>query len=234
MRRLKRERDLYIYGDESGDLRREPYFLLGMVKTRTPARHENQIQQLRLETGYRHELKYSSGDKFKVPFAKEVIDYTLDEPDLQFAALLIDTTQHELDHFDGRDDPIRAEDVAYNYRYKLLILKNTPRYGDLVVHLDDRDRAQADNLPEYLRQEINNLKSLQLVDSKKHQLVQIADILTGSIYGEVTGTTHEVKREVLRHLNDRLGVDDLREEAVNGRDDFQIHIWTPPTDGNGE
>jgi len=60
----------------------------------------------------------------------------------------------------------------------------------LVLILDERTRAKNANLPAYLQREIPNITKVQLVNSQKHNLVQLADLLTGCIYGDLTNNTH--------------------------------------------
>lgn len=228
--RLLRElrKTLYVFGDESGTFQSAPYFALGVLLTRDPDRHEKRIHELRREHEYRPELKYSRNDKFKVPFARDLIDYFWSDPDLDFRCLVIDNSQHELDRFDSDEEEMRAEDIAYNYRYRKLIERNTPRHDELVLFLDDRTRANEDNLPQYLRDQIDNLKSLHLVDSQKHQLIQLADLFTGSVYGDATDITNDVKRALIRRIKSHLRVRSLLDRNLGQNRKFSVDVWRPP------
>lgn len=224
-------RTLHVYGDESGSLDHGYYFGLGLILTRDPGRHEVQMHNLRIKHGYRNELKYSSNDQHKLPYAKAVLDYFWSEPDLRFSGIVIDTSQHDLGFFDrqkGRGP--RPRDVAYAYRYRQLILRSTPQRDELVLILDDRTRANEDKLPEYLNANIPNLKSLQLVDSAKHQLVQMADLVIGSIYGDCTDVRSRVKREIISHLKSAAGVDSLTASSLKTSQKLGVDVWRPPRD----
>ena len=226
----RRPRNLYVYGDESGNLGYTPYFLLGVAIVRNPEVHEREILRLRKRHGYLAELKYSNTDRRKLPFCRDLIDYLFDQPDFRFSGIVIDCSVYDVTHHDKFNSRIRPQDIAYNYRYKKLILSSTPPNDQLIVLLDKRTRAKADNLPKYLENQIPNLKNLQVVDSRKHELVQVADVLTGSVYGDVTGVEQLIKRAVIDVLKDKLGVDSLtayrlRQESRR----FRINVWRPPT-----
>ena len=171
-----KRRTQFVYGDESGDLRSEPYFLLGIVLTYTPHVHSAAIERLRVRHGYVRQFEYKKTDRLKAGLCKAVIDYFVEEDDLEFQGLLIATADHDLRHFKKAfDDSGRKPDVtAYNYRYKQLMAHNTSLRDDLVVVLDSRARSREDNLPEYLRSEMDNISNVQLVDSAKHNLVQVS------------------------------------------------------------
>lgn len=223
----RRKRTTHVYGDESGHLRSGRYFVLGVLLTRSPQRHESQLHQFRQETGYglERELKYSSTDRCKVPYAERVIDYFSGEPDLRFRALVIPTRKFDLDYYDHLETEYPAAAVAYNSWYRRLIERNTPKRDELVLTLDDRTRANKDNMPEYIRREMSRIKQLNLVDSKRYQLVQMVDLFVGSLFGEATGTTQPVKRGLVEYLRDALGVGSL--VRAEGKD-FHVNRWRPP------
>lgn len=225
-----KRRTQFVYGDESGDLRSEPYFLLGIVLTYAPHVHSAAIERLRVRHGYVRQFEYKKTDRLKAGLCKAVIDYFVEEDDLEFQGLLIATADHDLRHFKKAfDDSGRKPDVtAYNYRYKQLIVHNTSLRDDLVVVLDSRARSREDNLPEYLRSEMDNIRNVQLVDSAKHNLVQVADLLTGSVFGELTNTTHPVKRGLIEHLKQRLDVGRLTDEPLRLARKFRVFRWRPP------
>ena len=83
-------------------------------------------------------------------------------------------------------------------------------------------------LPQYLRDNIPNLKSLQLVDSTNHQLVQLADLLIGSVYGDCTNVQSPVKRRLINTLKTAAGVHSLLEERHDAERKFCVDTWRPP------
>lgn len=218
----------YVYGDESGSLESAPFFALGVLVTKDPERHETQLNNLRRQHRYHNELKYSKTDRYQVPYAEAVIHYFLRDSDLRFNVLLVDNHKHNLSHFKKHKTDYDPRDVAYNWHYKKVLVRATPPRAELVVHLDDRQRRKEDNLPEYLAAELENLKSLQLVDSAKHQLVQVADLLTGCVYGEATKVDHRSKTAGIEALRQGLRVRSLLGRRLQDHDKFCVDQWKPP------
>jgi len=184
----------YIYGDESGGFKNKPYFLLGIIQTYDPSTHDAVIESLRQKHQYPRQFEYKKTDRLKIALCRDVIDYFVACEDLRYQALLIPTAAYDLRLYRtaGERSARTPEIVSNNYRYKQIIRNNTSEQNELVIILDGRTTARDDNLPAYLQREIPNIKNVQLVNSQKHNLVQLADLLTGCIYGDVTKNGHPV------------------------------------------
>ena len=159
-----------------------------------------------------------------------MLDYFVDCDDLEYQGLLIPTARYDLRHYkkDFERTARSPEIVSYNYRYKQILRYNTSVRDELVVILDERSVAKDDNLPEYLQREIPNIKNVQLVNSQKHNLVQLADLLTGSVFGDLTNNTHPVKRAIIEHLRRKLGVRRLTDRPLSLARKFRVFEWKPP------
>ena len=190
----------------SGGFKNEPYFLLGIVQTYEPRLHDEAIEKLRDKHDYSRQFEYKKTDRLKFDLCCGVLDYFVDCDDLEYQGLLIPTARYDLRHYkkDFERTARSPEIVSYNYRYKQILRYNTSVRDELVVILDERSVAKDDNLPEYLQRESPNIKNVQLVNSQKHNLVQLADLLTGSVFGDLTNNTHPVKRAIIEHLRRKL------------------------------
>ena len=115
-----RKRTQYVYGDESGGFKNEPYFLLGIVQTYEPERHNAAIDSLRDKHGYSRQFEYKKTDRLKSGLARDVIDYFVENDDLEFQSLLIPTAQYDLGRYrtPSETSARTSEIVSYNYRYK--------------------------------------------------------------------------------------------------------------------
>jgi hypothetical protein len=228
--RLPEKPTQYIYGDESGGFKNEPYFLLGIVQTYEPQVHDAAIESLRQKHQYPRQFEYKKTDRLKAALCRDVIDYFIACRDLEFQALLISMADYDLRRYQaaGERSARSPAVVSYNYRYKQIIRNNASERDDLVIILDGRTIARGDNLPLYLRREIPNVRDVQLVNSRQHNLVQLADLLTGCIYGELTNSTHPVKRSIIEHLRMRLGVQRLHETPLRLQRKFRVYHWRPP------
>lgn len=217
-----RPRDLYLYGDESGTFSTERFFVLGVLRTRDPRRHEQEVYRLRGEHGFHSELKFSSTNKTRLPYALALLDYFWHESDLSFKAMVVNNKYLDLKRFERLGTPIRGEDVAYNYFYKRLLRAACHPRDRLIVHLDQRTRAKGDNLPQYLEEELDELKSLHLVDSKKHQLVQLADVLTGAVFADQVGTEHPAKLPIVEKMRLLMGMRSLADNDPRWESKFDV------------
>ncbi|MEJ7683377.1 MAG: hypothetical protein WKG06_37065 [Segetibacter sp.] len=71
-----------LFIDESG-FGRTPS-VIGVLRSSASFNIESKIKALRKKHNYRSELYYRSTDKFKSPFAKDLINYFFEEPSLTF------------------------------------------------------------------------------------------------------------------------------------------------------
>ena len=61
--RITTKRTQFIYGDESGGFKNEPYFLLGIVQTYEPRLHDEAIEKLRDKHDYSRQFEYKKTDR---------------------------------------------------------------------------------------------------------------------------------------------------------------------------
>ena len=79
-----------IFASENGNLKSESLFVVGFVSTHGDIiNHESMINDIRETHNYKSVLSYRSNDKFKLPFAKGVIDYFIETEDLFYLACLM-------------------------------------------------------------------------------------------------------------------------------------------------
>lgn len=187
----------YIFGDESGDFKTKLYFLIGFLKTPNPDIFEKKIQVLRQKYNYNFEFKYSSTNKLKVPLCKSLIDLFFDKSsDLDFRCIIKSNLIFNLSYFKNNHLGISLKDLAYNKTYCEVIKHNINLDERIIVYIDDKSRTKKDNLLEYLKGEIPQIIDIQPRDSKTLNLLQLANLITGSIYGNLTGNNHPVKKDL--------------------------------------
>ncbi len=199
--------DLHLYCDESGILGEGVVFVLGMLVTTDSARHESSIGRMRESDRFATQLRYSSTDRFKRPFAGDLINYFFSEPDLQFCAyIIIDTSLADL-----RKHGYSLEQ-AYHFCYEMLISNGTPPEPAKTLNLEIRNSIGDDQaLRRYLRENVVHLSRINVVGSSSCNLLQIADLFTGCIYGDLHRDTlrSSVKLDVLSLLKAQLNVNSL-------------------------
>ena len=209
--------DTHLYCDESGVLGRDSVFVIGMLSMSSSTPHNRYIHQLRERHNFWTQLKYSSTDRFKTPFAVDLINYLLGDNGLQFSAYVI---TYEAVQFLKRYR-LSLEDVYYLY-YELLISNGTAPRANKILNLEIRNSIGNDRvLWKHLRNNISNLSTINILASSSDDLLQFADLLAGSIYGDVylDSLRNLVKSQLLELLKSRLNVDSLldkRLENTNG------------------
>jgi len=198
---------LHLYCDESGILGTDVVFVLGMLVTADHTRHEALIDRLRQKHQFATQLLYNSTDRFKSPFADAVIEYFCNEPDLRFFAHVI--TDEAVASLRRRGMSLEQ---VYHHCYKTLISNCTPAEIPKTLNLEARYSIGDDrDLRRYLMENIANLSRIYVAGSGSDDLLQIADLFTGSLYGEVhrDSLRNRVKREVISVLRARLRVASL-------------------------
>jgi len=213
-----------LYCDESGVLGLDPLFVLGMVVTTDSGRHQSSIARARLEHSFATELRYSSTDRFKGPFAQDLISYFFEEPDLQFWAYVVrDETVERL-----RSNGYSLEEVYHLY-YETLLSNCTPSDVAKTLNLEARNSIGDDQaLRHYLREHVTNLSGINVLGSSSSDLLQIADLFAGCIYGDAHRDTLRSagKLEILALLRARLNVDSLLDVKLESPDrSFRVFVF---------
>jgi len=217
----------YLFGDESGDFKTKPYFVIGLIKTKNPGFFETEIKALREKHGFKFEIKYSSTNRLKAPLCKDLVDLFFESPGLEFRSIVKSNLVHDLSYFREMGTSMRPRDLAYNRTYREVIENNLVEEEDtrVLVYIDDKSRLKDDNLLEYLKREIPQLRDVQPRDSKDLELLQLTDLLTGSIYGDLTGNNHPVKRNLIDYILKYLPIDDFSRKMNTAK--FNVWHWKP-------
>lgn len=223
--KIKKTTSAYIFGDESGDFKTKPYFVIGLIKTKKMYFYEEKIKKLRKQYNFFFEIKYSSTNRLKIPLSKALIDLFFDSAELEFRSIIKSNLIYDLSFFRGSKLGIPAKDLAYNKTYCEVIKYNIGKEEKVVVYIDDKSRVKADNLLEYLKMQIPQIRDVQPRNSKDLQLLQLADLITGSIYGDLTGNNHPVKREIINYILRKLPIKSFKEKMIGAK--FNLWHWRP-------
>jgi hypothetical protein len=66
----------------------------------------------------------------------------------------------------------------------------------VLVKVDEKSRHRQDNLLDYLGINITSVRRVFDADSKSDDLLQVIDLLTGCVHGDLTGTRESLKRSL--------------------------------------
>lgn len=223
---MQKKRSHFVYQDESGVVGTTGKFVVGLlfVKDRKPLYEI--IKNIRQKHNYWKEFHfkeifYFSSKRSRV--ACEVLDEILREH-IYFRALAVSNEKLELKYFDN--DIKNAKDLtekqikvaksrgifrAYNYFTKALLLENSSILNEAVVYLDKKVRMRDDNICEYIKREINltikrnAIKVVEPRDSKKDDLIGIADLVLGAVNYDLKKGQNPMKLAVVKVVKKYIG-----------------------------
>ena len=219
-------RSHFVYQDESGVVGTTGYFVVGLlfVKERNPL--YDSIKKVREKHDYWKEFHFkeirdSSSKRSRV--ACEVLDLILREH-VYFRALFVSNEKLELKYFDdgiGNSNKLTEDQVkkakargmfrAYNYFTKELLLENASILTNAVLYLDKKVRLRDDNICDYIKREINlktqrnAIKVVEPRDSKKDDLIGIADLVLGAINYDLKQGENPMKLAVVKVVKPYIG-----------------------------
>lgn len=222
----QKTRSHFIYQDESGVVGTTGKFIVGLlfVKDRTPLYEI--IKKVREKHNYRREFHfkeifYFSSKRSRV--ACEVLDEILRQH-IYFRALAVSNEKLELRYFDGSiknakdltDKQVKMAKTrgmfrAYNYFTKQLLLENASILNAAVVYLDKKVRMRDDNIFDYLKREVNlttkrnTIKTVESRDSKKDDLIGIADLVLGAVNYKLKNGPNPMKQAVVKVVERYIG-----------------------------
>lgn len=215
----------HLFGDESGTYGVDDPVLLGVVRSSAWEVHELALQQICRQNRVYREIKAASTDRNQLSVKREWVDYFFSEPGLEFRCIVKRHEHCGFDHLANNSSGVPPRNMGFNWTYGNLIRHNLSYDERALVFLDARTIPTGDNIYEYLRKEIQPIADAQPLDSKGKRLMQLADLLLGTVSGRLRGKPHPCRTPiedlVLMHLG-RSGFS----SRVPGQK-FQVWHWTP-------
>jgi hypothetical protein len=179
----------HIYCDESGHLEHDQqrHMVLGAVWCEADKVREvaERLREIKTAHGlwHRFEIKWTKVSNGQLAFYRDVLDYFFDDDDLHFRAVIADKSQ--LRH---RDFKQSHDDWYYKMYFELLKMLLAPenRYRVFLDVKDTRGGAKVRKLHDVLANSMYDfdrsiIQDLQLVRSHEVELLQLADLLIGTV-----------------------------------------------------
>lgn len=145
--------------------------------------HNTHIRQIKEKHGIHTELKWSSLSKSSYPLYSDLIDYFF-ATDLQFRAIVINKSQLKHEEFN------QSHDDFYYKMYFQLLSKKIDSNNNYNIYLDIKDTRSANKvagLRNFLNKNYVSVRALQNIRSHESELMQLTDIIMGSISYHLRG-----------------------------------------------
>lgn len=221
----------YIFCDESRQSQHR-YMILGgiIINSKYLATFNDTMKNFRVQYNMNSELKWTKVSRSKLEEYKKFIDhfFALNDTDyLHFHCLILDT--HQINHKKYNNG--NADLGFYKFYYQLLLHSFGRNYcaissgkaESLVVCLDEKSsKYSLSELKRVLNNGINKkhgistnpFKSVEPLDSKRSDVMQIADIIMGAIGYQKNGfhllsNSSEAKKELANYIAKKVGVETL-------------------------
>jgi len=232
----------HIYCDGSRQSK-DRFMVLGglMLDAEEIERFNQTMQKFRLETNMFAELKWTKVSEQKLLEYKRFVDYffALNNTDmLHFHCIIVDNHQVNYRKFSKGDKELGF----YKFFYQLLLHgfgRPYVRQGEddrFIVHLDYRTSSYSlGTLKVVLNRGMKKryniatepFVSIEPLDSKTSQLMQVNDIILGAIGYQKNGYdllagAKEAKKELARRIAEQAGLKDLKENTQRGSHRFTI------------
>jgi Protein of unknown function (DUF3800) len=175
------EKCKYLFHDESGDLG-DDCFLIGLLKAHAREPLDAAIKRARDAWHFQNELHFSKISNLRARVYKEVIgEIAREARHFHFSSICIKKEHLDLGYFDNK------KHLAYNYFTKLLLKHRCHNVAGAVLITDEKTRKIEDNFAEYIEWEVNRvlclhpnpIERVQIISSKKDDLLQLVDLLLG-------------------------------------------------------
>lgn len=214
-----------MFGDEAGDLTSKPHFVLGIVKV------ENRLaQQLEMDLenicelhGHLGEIKSSSTYAKTHAIRISFISHFVETRGVEFRCLVVNNVDFDIRYFANNHLGLPRQDIAYNFLYRQVLQSNCRQHDRVIAYLDDKSRSRNDNLFEYLVREVPNIADAQPRDSKSSRILQLADVLSGVVYNEISGGTQRTKLAAREFALNSLGISSFRGRGAGPK--FNVWHW---------
>ncbi len=178
-----------------------------------------------------HELKWTKVHNKYIPFYKDLIDYFMSCPYMNFRCIVVDKTKIKLEEFHDND-----EELAFFKFYYLMLRHKILSNNEYYIFLDKkptRDRHRARALHHYLdsyilwNKESCNIKHFQAIDSSENILIQLTDYLVGLMGFECDESSNKEspKRAVTQYLKEQLQKENLCVTSPLAEEKFNVFVW---------
>lgn len=223
-----------VYCDESCHLEHDRHSAMVLGAVWCPLERSQAIATRLRELKARHglspnfELKWVKVSPAKIHYYLDVVDYFFDDDDVHFRSLIVpDKAKLKHEEFNQTHD-----DWYYKMYFELLkvILYPEARYRIYLDYKDTRGGTKVANLHDVLCNNMYDfsrqiIERVQLIRSHEVEILQLADLLIGTVaYANRGLTGSEAKRQLVNRMRQRSGYT-LTRTTLSREDKVNLLCW---------
>jgi hypothetical protein len=220
----------YAFGflDETGTLAspRDPYFAVGLMRTRDPYELQRPIQRIRDKQHFYDEIKWSRASAKKLPLLKTLVDVFF-ASSATLSAFITDKQKYDpIAHYGGQFK-------AYECLARQLVWGSIKRGETMFLIADEYSTPPTETFEENVRDYVNKklrrpgIAGVCRMRSSGVDLLQLIDLLLGAIVYEYKAESglvgladYKPKVQLLDHIKEKAGV----QSFVGGHKDGRINV----------
>ena len=183
----------------------------GILKTSDYDNDNDWLLRARNDFGFRSELRYSNNDKFKVPFAKALLDYFISRDSLSFACASISRTtfNNGIENSSNQISRLQKGNIKANYIHQLLG-ELEPETNQVVIMKSEYSFGSGNQFHRFFEHNT----AITTVDKIyfEEDLLQLSSLITGCIKADLQQSSlNAVNTQILNHLKGALGIESFTE-----------------------
>ncbi len=184
LKNYKEIRTPFVFFDETGSINDKVnrFFCLGMIKCLQPFYLDSNIRAIREKNQFYDEIKWNTLSKAKLKVIKEIVEAIFDTPGIYFSCIVINKDEVDFEK-EFNNNPYKAYQ-----EFTEILLKQSIEDNEILTVLADFVTTPKDIKFEVdVKHNINKaldrlaIGGIHRVDSKGVNIIQIADLLIGSV-----------------------------------------------------
>lgn len=184
---LKNYREIrtpFVFFDETGSIndKANRFFCLGMIKCLQPFYLDSRIREIRQKNLFYDEIKWNTLSKAKLKVIKEIVQAVFETPGIYFSSIVINKDEVDFER-EFENNPYKA----YQAFTEILLNQSIEKNEILTVLADFVTTPKDIKFEVDVKHNINKsldrlaIGGIHRVDSKGVNIIQIADLLIGSV-----------------------------------------------------
>jgi hypothetical protein len=209
---------LDVYIDESGKKGSVTPFVFGALVVDSTYSYKR-LDEIRTASKFRQVLHYNSSNHYKKLLAMPYLHEFFSNDKMYFTSIVFPP------RINKEWPSNRAQRASlYHHNYSDFMKKINSRGVKLNVFLEHRSTTGEDSsLKEFLEQNNSQIK-VQFIREKESNCIQLSDLLTGSIFGDLSGVKDKTKVEIISDIRRKLRVRSLASPINFNRGKFNVKI----------